>query len=87
MLWSSNPDFRCKHICSVDVGRKCLRRDGCSFGRLFYIRNTECDVTFLDAGIVGQIAKDNGLTPKVSQSLQSKIIDHIDQTNESDINF
>ncbi|MBC3911569.1 contractile injection system protein, VgrG/Pvc8 family [Undibacterium umbellatum] len=39
------------------------------------------------ADIVGQIAKDNGLTPKVSQSLQSKIIDHIDQTNESDINF
>ncbi|MFZ6732480.1 contractile injection system protein, VgrG/Pvc8 family [Undibacterium sp. Ji42W] len=39
------------------------------------------------ADIVGQIAKDNGLAPKVSQSLQGKVIDHIDQTNESDINF
>lgn len=39
------------------------------------------------AEIVGQIAKDNGLSPRVSQSLQGKIIDHIDQTNESDINF
>lgn len=39
------------------------------------------------AEIVGQIAKDNGLTPKVSQSLQKKIIDHIDQTNESDMHF
>ncbi|MBI3727074.1 MAG: phage late control D family protein [Burkholderiales bacterium] len=39
------------------------------------------------ADIVGQIAKDNGLTPRVSKSLQDKIIDHIDQTNESDVNF
>ncbi|WP_230413944.1 contractile injection system protein, VgrG/Pvc8 family [Undibacterium umbellatum] len=39
------------------------------------------------ADIVVQIAKDNGLAPKVSQSLQGKIIDHIDQTNESDANF
>ncbi|MFZ6772294.1 contractile injection system protein, VgrG/Pvc8 family [Undibacterium sp. SXout7W] len=39
------------------------------------------------ADIVSQIARDNGLTPKVSQSLQSKVIDHIDQSNESDINF
>lgn len=39
------------------------------------------------ADIVGQIAKDNSLTPKVSQSLQGEVIDHIDQTNESDINF
>ncbi|MFZ6712019.1 contractile injection system protein, VgrG/Pvc8 family [Undibacterium sp. TC9W] len=39
------------------------------------------------ADIVGQIANDNGLMPRVSQSLQSKTIDHIDQTNESDVNF
>lgn len=37
--------------------------------------------------IVGQIASDNNLTPKVGKKFKDELIDHIDQTNESDINF
>ncbi|MBR7777385.1 phage late control D family protein [Undibacterium rugosum] len=39
------------------------------------------------AAIVGQIASDNHLTPKVGKKFKDELIDHIDQTNESDINF
>lgn len=37
--------------------------------------------------IVSQIAADNALTPKIGEKFQEELIDHIDQTNESDINF
>ncbi len=37
--------------------------------------------------IVTQIAKENGLTPKMSPSLKDKKVEHIDQTNESDVHF
>jgi len=37
--------------------------------------------------IVGQIARDNQLTPKVGKGYIGKKVDHIDQTNESDIHF
>lgn len=37
--------------------------------------------------IATTIAREHGLTPMVSQLLQGVVIEHIDQTNESDINF
>lgn len=37
--------------------------------------------------IVNQLAGRHGLTPKCAPSLASQPVDHIDQTNESDINF
>lgn len=37
--------------------------------------------------IVNQLAGRNGLTPRCHPDLASQSIDHIDQTNESDINF
>ena len=37
--------------------------------------------------IVNQIASDNKLTPRVGKTFIGKIVDHIDQTNESDIHF
>jgi len=37
--------------------------------------------------IVGEIAKDNKLTPKIGKTFIGKKVDHIDQTNESDIHF
>lgn len=37
--------------------------------------------------IVDALAGRNGLTPRCHTSLASQVIDHIDQTNESDLNF
>jgi phage protein D len=37
--------------------------------------------------LVGTIASKHGLTPKISEDLADIVIDHIDQTNESDMHF
>ncbi|MDH0866466.1 phage late control D family protein [Mitsuaria sp. GD03876] len=37
--------------------------------------------------IVGSIAAKHGLTPRIDKRLASTVVDHIDQTNESDLNF
>lgn len=37
--------------------------------------------------IVGSIAAKHGLTPRIDKRLAATVVDHIDQTNESDINF
>ncbi|WP_377153640.1 phage late control D family protein [Roseateles sp. UC29_93] len=37
--------------------------------------------------IVGSIAAKHGLTPRIDKRLAATVVDHIDQTNESDLNF
>jgi phage protein D len=64
-----------------------LRARSAAMGKAIRIKKSRSFHQQSIAAIVGEIAADNALTPRVGPSFAGQIVDHIDQTNESDIHF